>query len=438
MALPASSGERHAIGLLWDGDETVPPAVLAERLAHLKMLSASTAYTGPRALCVPPVLLVTTYGDRVPLGYRPGLLWTTQAEIARHGVLDAPWRGSDLGEPMLPLSAALAGRDARPADAMLGVPVTRGGALRTSQARGRHRRLQQRITALRDGACPSEDLALLALAVPPRGFQILAIVGQHPLLRATEIAVACALNPVDVWSLLGLLRRHGLAAGWTPPGKSRKARYVLSARGLRLLAMQAGLEPAAYRRIHAALDNTAGRARKGLRFAQRNLAHTEGINHAYLALFAAARTTGAALDWRGEWACAQRYLDRPHLRTLHPDAEARYTWPGGQQLFVEVDRGTKRLRPLAAKLAQYATYRGDSGRDQVTVLLVTTGYERGWELLHLNETLPEREEMPPLDLLVTTRAEIADGGAQARIWRATSGPCATLLSYLNMLATQVS
>jgi hypothetical protein len=91
---------------------------------------------------------------------------------------------------------------------------------------------------------------------------------------------------------------------------------------------------------------------------------------------------------------------------------------------------------VAAKLAQYATYHASSGRDRVMVLLVTTGNERGWALLRLNETLPERVGMPPLALLVTTQAEIAERGVQAHIWRATSGPCATLHAYLNTIPTQ--
>src|SRR5205823_770751 len=93
---------------------------------------------------------------------------------------------------------------------------------------------------------------------------------------------------------------------------------------LRLLAARAGLAPDAYRRIYAALDETAGQARRGLRFAQRNLAHTDGINSVYLALLAAARAAGGSVAWRGEWACARRYPAGQRLRTLRPDAEARY------------------------------------------------------------------------------------------------------------------
>jgi DNA-binding MarR family transcriptional regulator len=317
------------------------------------------------------------------------------------------------------------------------VPLSRGETPIMPRTRRQRQRLQERIDALHDGGSADGDLSLLALAIPPRGMAILETVGGHPLLPATDIARVCDLNPVDAWDLLGRLCRYGLAAAWTPPGKRRTRRYVLTARGLRLLAARAGLAPDAYRRIYAALDETAGGARRGLRFAQRNLAHTDGINSVYLALLAAARAAGGSLTWRGEWACARRYPAGQRLRTLRPDAEARYAGPSGtHHLFVEVDRGTKRSHALAGQLTQYATYHASSGRDRVMVLLVTMGNERGWELLCLNETLPERVGMPPLDLLVTTRAEIAERGVQAHIWRATSGPCATLHVYLNTMPTQ--
>jgi len=126
------------------------------------------------------------------------------------------------------------------------------------------------------------------------------------------------------------------------------------------------------------------------------------------------------------------YEDGPNLCTLRPDAEAGYRGPDGQRpFFVEVDRGTKRLDALHATLAHYGAYRAGMGRDQVTILFVTTGYERGWELLRLNETLPRDAGTRPLDLLVTTRTEVAERGAHARIWRATVGPCVTLHAYLN-------
>jgi len=451
ICLPGPREAWRPFGFIWDGDDTVPPEVLSERLAQLELLSASSTYNGPRAPLVPTVLVVTTAADRVPAGYRPGVVWTTRAEVEREGVLDAPWRGTGLHDEALPLLAALERVGARGARAPIGTSVSRGGETDDdSAAHDPPTRLQQRADVLRQAAGGTESVALLTLVIPPRGIEILDLVGAHPLLAAADLARACVLNAVDSWDVLGLLRRHNLVAAWTPPrdrrdrrNRSRTAtpahsrrvrRYVLTTRGLRFLATRVGVTPEAYRRIYGALDDRVEteKKRRGLRFAQRNLAHTDGINAVYLALLAAARTTDAELTWRGEWACAQTYEDGPDLRTLRPDAEVWYVGPGGtRELFVEVDRGTKRLDALQEKLAQYGVYRAGTGRDQVTVLAVTTGYERGWEVLHLNETLLQDVGMRPLDLLVTTRAEVAGDDAQARIWRATAGSCATLHAYLN-------
>ncbi len=448
--LSGPHADRRPFGFIWDGDGAVSAAVLSERLAHLDLLSVSPTYNGPRGPRVPPVLLVTTAADRVPPGYRPGMIWTTRVEIEQDGLLDAPWRGTGLHGDALPLLAALDQVSAGLAHMSIGAPLSRGGAQADDGATHvRPPRLQQRADALRQVAGGTGSFALLALVIPPRGVEILDVVGAHPLLSAVDIARACALNAVDSWDVLGLLCRHDLVATWMPPRQRgrrdrcrtaspvhnrRVRRYVLTTRGLRFLAARVGVTPEAYRRIHGVLDDRVETAKKrrGLRFARGNLSHTDGINAVYLALLDAARATSAELAWRGEWACTQPYEDGPDLCTLRPDAEARYAGPdGGRPFFVEVDRGTKRLDALQAKLARYGAYRAGTGRPQVTVLVVTTGYERGWELLHLNETLPRDVGTRPLDLLVTTRAEVAERVAQARIWRATSSPCATLHAYLN-------
>jgi len=457
IRLSGSRADRRLFGFVWDGDGAVPAAVLAERLGDLDLLCASPTYNGPRGPHVPPVLVVTTAAGRVPPGYRPGMIWTTRAEIEQEGVLAAPWRGTGLRGDALPLLAALDRVGAGLAHMRIGAPLSRlargGEQADDGAACVRSPRLHQRADALRQAVGGTGSPALLALVIPSRGVEILDVVGAHPLLSAAEVAHACDLNAVDSWDVLDLLCRHDLVAAWMPPQDRRDRRdrrratrpacgrrvrrYVLTTRGLRLLAARGGIAPEAYRRIYGALDDRVenekeAKERRGIRFAQRYLAHTDGINGSYLALLAASRATGARLAWRGEWACTQKYEDGPDLCTLRPDAEARYAGPdGGRQIFVEVDRGTKRLDALQAKLAQYGAYRAGTGRDQVTVLVVTTGYERGYELLHLNETLPRDVGTRPLDLLVTTRAEVAERAAQARIWRATAGPCDTLHAYLN-------
>jgi len=449
---PGPRADRRPFGFVWDGDGAVPAAVLSEQLAHLDLLSVSPTYNGPHGPRVPPVLVVTTAPDRMPPGYRPSLIWTTCAEIEQDGLLDAPWRGTGLHGDALPLLAALDQVSTGVAHVRIGAPLARGGEQAGGAAHVRPPQLQQRADALRQAAGGTGSTTLLALVIPPRGVEILDVVGAHPLLPAADIARACALNAVDSWDVLGLLCRHHLVATWMPPRqRGRRAhcrtaspvhhrrvrRYVVTTRGLRFLAARVGITPEAYRCIHGVLDDraetaTTAKKRRGLRFARGNLAHTDGINQVYLALLDAARTTSAEVTWRGEWACTQPYEDGPDLCTLRPDAEARYARPdGGRQFFVEVDRGTTRLEALQAKLARYDAYRAGTAQDHVTVLVVTTGYERGWEVLHLNETLLRDVGTRPLDLLVTTRAEVAERGAQAHIWHATAGPCATLHAYLN-------
>lgn len=128
------------------------------------------------------------------------------------------------------------------------------------------------------------------------------------------------------------------------------------------------------------------------------------------------------MQWRGEWACTHAYEDGPRLRTLRPDAEETYTNPGGVlHFYLEVDRGTMRVWRLAAKLARYYAYRCSVGCGQITLLLVTSGHERAATALRLNAMLAARRGAPPLDLHVTTDAELAEHGARGRIWRGGGG-----------------
>jgi hypothetical protein len=228
----------------------------------------------------------------------------------------------------------------------------------------------------------------------------------------------------DAWHLLMALCRHSLLAPWTAAGGPRRRRYVLTTRGLHLLARRAGITPQAYRRIYGALDDACGEARRGLVFARANLAHTDGINRVYLALLGATRLAGGELRWRGEWACTHSYLAGQHLHTLRPDAEGLFMGPEGSlHFYVEVDRGTTRLWRLAGKLSQYYAYRAGTDQRQLTLLLVTSGEGRGQEAMRLNEMLALRLHTHPLDLCVATGVEVAERGASARVWRAASGPC---------------
>ena len=420
IVLPGRAAGRWRVGYLWDGEATVPREVLWERLEQLDAASCT------RPARVPPVLLVTAETGRVPRGSRPGLLWTTTVEIAAHGPLAAPWQGAHLHGEAQPLAAALATLGTLPPR------PTPGSYLAPAGAGAAIPRLAARARALRDGIRGGQDDSafLLALAIPPRAWAILEVVGAHPLLAATTVAEACTLARSDAWYLLLALCRYGLLAPWTPSGGPRGRRYVLTTRGLRLLARRAGLTPQAYRRIYGALDDTCGEARRGLVFARANLAHTDGINSVYLALLGATRLAGGELRWRGEWACTQTYLAGQRLHTLRPDAEGLFTGPAGAlRFYVEVDRGTTRLWRLAGKLSQYYAYRAGTDQRHITLLLVTSGKGRGRAALRLNEMLAVRLHTHPLDLCVTTGVEVAERGASACVWRAVTGTCSMLQLY---------
>jgi len=283
--------------------------------------------------------------------------------------------------------------------------------------------LQQRAQGMRHHA-GEESLSLLVLVLPLRSFPLLDLIGRHPFLSTADIARAAEASPVDTWVTLALLRRHGLVRSWTPPQDRRTRRHVLTRRGLRLLAQRAGVAMETHRRIHGVLGDAGGPTRRALDFARVNLFHTDGINRLYLALLGAVRAAGGELQWRGEWACTHPYLDESHRRTLRPDAEGVYTGPEGTlRFFVEVDRGTTQMWYLATKLAQYARYRDSVGQDQVTLLLVTKGSGRSYNALLENDALPVRTGKAPLDLRVTTLAELRAHGAQARFWCGVSQTC---------------
>jgi len=110
-------------------------------------------------------------------------------EDEQDGLLDAPWRGTGLHGDALPLLAALDQVSAGLAHMSIGMSLSRGGEQADDGATHvRPPRLQQRADALRQAAGGTGSPALLALVIPPRGAEILDVVGAHPLLSAADIA----------------------------------------------------------------------------------------------------------------------------------------------------------------------------------------------------------------------------------------------------------
>jgi hypothetical protein len=413
-------GGRCRIGYLWDGDEMVPPEVLHERLGWLEALRQAPAYSPPSPPRVPPVLVVTADAARIPAGYRPGVLWTTTAAIAASGPLEAAWRGGTMRGEAHPLRSALATAMHRPC-----VPPPGPAAafpVRGAAVPG----LAERARAVRDGTARAgeEGLGLLTFALPPRALNLLALVGAHPLFSAAHLARAGPLARSDRMALLALLCRHELLTVWRAPEGAGERRYVLTSRGLRVLALRAGVTPQAYRRVYGVLESSVTAARKGLPLLQRTLAHTDAIHDCYLALRQGAEERGGTLWWRGDWACPRTYRDGERLCTVRPDAEGGYRdATGGLSFYLELDRGTTSHRKVDRKLEHYYGYRATTA---VTVLLVTLGAGRCREVLHRVEALAVERGTAPLDVRATTLDELRTQGPWACIWRTPDATCGPL------------
>jgi len=197
---------------------------------------------------------------------------------------------------------------------------------------------------------------LLALALPPRALYTLQIVGQHPLLRMPQLTEVCDDPPARVRATLAWLTGHGLAEPNECAGE-RAGRYVLTRRGLRLLAAEADLPVAAYREAYGVLEDTDEGARRGLDFAAANLAYTTALLDVFFALLRMARARGGTLSWWWEWTCTRTFDWEGERRLLRPDANAMYEERRRRlRLVVELDRSTCPLGDIADQLARYHGY----------------------------------------------------------------------------------
>jgi len=373
---------RRTVGLLWDEGNAAPASVLHDQLRQLVDLR--------ERVDVPPVLLVTSARDRVPWPHPPGVLWTTATEARAHDPLETQYVLPTLWGPGMherpprakPLVAAV--------EAVLGpFPVQAQVPLVSTPCHvrpGRHLDLERRLVALRRGTIERRPTppGLLALALPPRALEALGAIGRHPLLRAPQLAEVCDHPPARLRDTLALLAAHGLAEP-NVCGDERVGRYVLTRRGLRLLAARASLPAAAYREAYGVLEDAEDGVRHGLDFAAANLTHTTALQDVFLAFLRAARGRDATLWWWWEWACARVFDDGGERRLLRPDADVVYD-EGGRRLrvFVEVDRSTCPLGDITDQIARYHGYARATGQagpgwgegsPAVTVAYITTKSE---------------------------------------------------------------
>lgn len=118
------------------------------------------------------------------------------------------------------------------------------------------------------------------------------------------------------------------------------------------------------------------------------MAHTLAVNEVGAAFVRAARTRGDECDWTcWEHEVAHTYRASGPNRTLIADAVLTYTTSGGdqrrtRQYFVELDRATKPVDKLAAKVRACAGYRDWSPRDHAPHGLPAGG--RAWRARYAN------------------------------------------------------
>jgi hypothetical protein len=250
------------------------------------------------------------------------------------------------------------------------------------------------------------------------------------LLSAGELTAASGWRPARVRAALAALSAHNLIATEELAG-APECVHVATTRGLRLLAVGAGLAAATYARAVGALVETR-RTRRGdtqrLRFLRRTPAHTRGVSAAYLAFVQAARAVGGTLEWWGEWASTLTDEDNESPLRLRPDAAGVLILPAGRlAFFLEVDRGTTVTARLGAKLALYERYRLTADAPPFTVLLVLQGKRRAQKILSADAARQERLWKPEeLDVRYTTASALAAQGPLAPIWRNLAGDGTTL------------
>jgi len=304
------------------------------------------------------------------------------------------------------------------------------------------------------------ERALVSLALRPREVRTLQQIATQPLLLAAHLAELTDASALGISRTLTTLERHGLIA-WDLPTLHEahtNRRYFCTPTGLHLLAARVGLSPALYADQTGSvagelvarattLQNTGPFPRKGrlagtrLVWLQRYLEHTVGLQEVYLAFVRAAQAhTDHALDlWRGEWALAHHFEYSGVWHTLRPDAAGVYR-AGSETLsfYLEYDRGTAVLGDVYEKLDTYRAYRASGlyTRDRAlcplhfpTLLFLTTGEERLYNILDLADELAHATLTRPLLMRAATVADLAQHGPLATIWRSmTTNPAAPLLA----------
>jgi len=423
VTLETATG-RRTVGLLWDGDDSVPMRVVHDRVRQVEDLAEHAP--------LPPVLVVTHAPERMPWPYPAAILWTTVTELDTHSPSQARWvlpttwgmgmRDKPAEEkPLLTALAALPRRQ-QVDPPLLSAPY--------HPRAGKRLDLEGRLTLLRRGGLERAPTPprLLALALPPRALHALRVVGQHPLLRAPQLAEVCDDPPARMRTTLAWLTAHGLVEPNECVGE-RTGRYVLTRRGLRLLAAEADLPAAAYRDAYGVLEDTDEGTQRGLDFAAANLAHTTALQDVFFAFLRAARARGAAFSWRWEWGCTRTFDWEGERCLLRPDADAIYEEKSRQlRLFVELDRSTCPLGDIEDQIARYHGYahaiedagtgRADESPTMTVAYITTKSDERARNIIATANGLSTTEDRDAIRIrvLATSLKRLTRRGPLERIW----------------------
>lgn len=418
------SGGRRTVGLLWDGDETVPMCVPRDRLRQVEDMG--------QHIPIPPVLVVTHAPERMPWPYPGGILWTTVAELDAHSYVQARWvlpttwgmgmRDKPAEEKLLLAAVAALPRRYRADPPLMSAPYR--------PRAGRRLNLEGRLTALRQGGMERKPTPprLLALALPPRALYALQAVGQHPLLRASRLAEVCDYPPARMRATLTRLAAHGLAEP-NECGSERTGRYVLTRRGLRVLAAQVDLSVAAYRDAYGVLEDTDEGTQRGLDFAAANLAHTTALQDVFFVFLCMARARGGSLSWRWEWACTRTFEWEGERCLPRPDADVIYEASGRRlHLFVDLDRSTCPLGDIADQIARYHGYAhaageagaggGDEGPTMTVAYITAKSDERARNIITTANGVATTEgyHATSIRVLSTSLKRLMRRGPLERIW----------------------
>ncbi len=327
-------------------------------------------------------------------GVRPEKLYaTTRAALAREPEDSRPWWNERFGRTTL--WAGAVGDDAAspklsripPGQPGHAPPLT--GLTQRPRGRSDHRRKHGLLG--RRGDTPGGRLVGDHLQVSWLGRELLETIGRYPLLAPRELAAVLSVTRANIYGTLSALAQRELITrlAGDEPG------YVLTGRGVALLAAQAGFAVHTYAELRRWPLQWAWReGRRELVYCIEalmvNKAHTRLVTEFMLGLLALAHSEPrfTLAHWDREYL----YLLTDHHLRNGPNKKPAWVVPDAvgavriasqpdrdddgevTEFWLEVDRGSTRGRQLWRKLARYYEARAGQGLPRLLIVV-----ERGDE-----------------------------------------------------------